>query len=215
MRLLSVLAFAAGLAGGVAIGFPVSRTAVDLLIHPQTAPPSTTASSPPAGGGATPTPAAATPSVQPVLSPSPALSSQPCPPLTAGQSSLDPLPDPPDGYRTESSLDWLGCGSIELPSFTMPASWLLALSFTCPVGTASASARPTASASGGPTVSVVVAASGDSPAVAIALSGTQGDHGDTLSSSIAGSSFTAGAHRLRVAAPTACLWHVAVYPSTA
>jgi len=204
-RLAAAVAFPTGLLIGAAIGLPVAHLLVDLVIHPPaTGSPGTGTGPPPVS-----TPVAAltpTPSSQATPSPTPQATSPPCPALSPGQHSLDALEPAPTSYRAAAGLDWMGCGDATLPSstatFTMSSGWLIAVSYSCPTGTA---------ATGSATVITVtdLAAEEGVSLVALAEGGT--DFGDVISPGLGGAGLDNGPQQLQIMALAPCLWHVAVY----
>lgn len=203
-RLVAYLSLGAGLVLGAGIGLPTAHWVSEVLITPVIAPSSPGPASPsvsPRPSG-TATPIAATPS--PGSTPSPALLA--CPPLASGQQPLGALRPAPAGFAADPTLDWVGCGALTLPlggAFTVPASWLVALAYTCPGGTAAASPGPTVA------VSDLVAAAPAATPEAIAT--RRGDSGSAIDAGAGGAPFAPGSHRLSVLAPPTCLWHLAVY----
>lgn len=211
------MTFVAGLGIGLAIGLPVAHAVVDLVLLRPTGPP---ASSPPAsptpGPGRTPTAAPSpSPTARPSATPVP-LAVPVCAPLAAGQAPLAALAPPPSGYRASAALDWLGCGDEVLPrqpSLSLSGAWLLAISFTCPP-VSRASASPSGSPSAAPPTLAVQerAATGSASQPLAAL---PGDSGESVVSGAAAGALPSGGRLLDVTAPPACLWHLAVYRSTA
>ena len=205
-RLAPVLSLTAGLILGAGIGLPTAHWVAGYLTGTPAAAaasgsfaqPSPTARPQPSSGSS---PAPATPV------PTPTLAETACAPLAAGQQSLDPLHPPPSGYTTDAALDWIGCGAEILPQaggFTVGGTWLVALSYTCPGGTAAASIGATL------TVSQAAAPPGSTPEV---IAQGRADSADVTGGGTAGSALGPGTYRLSVAGPTACLWHLAVYRS--
>jgi hypothetical protein len=208
-RLVSIGPFVAGLVIGLAIGVSLARAVVQLIqpvsaaapvqaVSPASPPPSP---SPPARASPA-TPAAP---ASPSPSPAPSASSLLCPALAAGQPSLDQLEPAPAGYAAEAPLGWLGCGSAGLPPggdggvLHLAQQWLLAVAYTCPLGTAGSAP--------GTTISVVETTAG-SP---VLLAGESGDAGRAIVGGTGAVAFAAGSPHLEVQAPAACLWHIALY----
>jgi len=132
---------------------------------------------------------------------------QACAPLAAGQEPLASLHSPSSGYTMLAALDWLGCGGELLPStgaLTVDVPWLVAISYTCPTGTAAASTGAAL------TVSEAGALPGSSPEV---IAEGRTDSADLTGAGPAGSAIGPGSYRLSVTGPTTCLWHLAVYRS--
>ncbi len=210
--LASLAPFGVGMLLGLVMGLPVAHALVELVLHPGPAGISSSTGLPTSSPSAVATPSA-TPRPTSSATPSPTPSSSPsspiCAPLAAGQHSLDALQAPPPGYAADASLDWLGCGDQTLPSssseFTEAGGWLLALSYSCPAGTATPAA--------GPTITVANSAP-NLGLTALPVADEQGDFGDITSSGLGGAGLSAGSHQLQVGAPGTCLWHLAVYPAT-
>jgi hypothetical protein len=133
--------------------------------------------------------------------------SPPCPALAADQPPLEELEAPPDGYRADADLGWLGCGTAMLPSggaaVHLDQPWLLAISYTCPPGTAGLS----------PGTTLTVMETGPTPSPPVSLGSESGEAGRTIEEGPGGAAFPAGPAQLEVRAPAACLWHVALYPA--
>jgi hypothetical protein len=191
---------------GAGIGLPTAHWVAGFLTRtPGVAATSGSASQPsPAAQprpSSTPSPGPATPI------PTSTASEMACAPLAAGQSPLDALHPPPSGYTMDAALDWLGCGGELLPTagaFTVGDPWLVALSYSCPVGTAAASTGATL------TVSQASDLPGSGPEVIV---DGRADSADVTEGGPAGSAMGPGTYRLSVAGPAACLWHLAVYRS--
>ncbi len=207
------MTFVAGLGIGLAIGLPVAHAVVDLVVLPPT---TASAPSPPVsptpGPGRTPTAAPSpSPTPRPAATPVP-LAVPVCAPLAAGQAPLAALAPPPSGYRASAALDWLGCGDEVLPrqsSLSPSGAWLLAISFTCPP----ASPAPAPPSAPPPTLAVQErTATGSASQLLAALSG---DSGESVVSGAAAGALPSGGRLLDVTAPAACLWHIAVYPTSA
>src|ERR1017187_6442597 len=131
-RLAPVLSLTAGLILGAGIGLPTAHWVAGFLTRV------------PAVGG--PPGSAVQPSSTASPRPSITSSQAACSPLATGQQPLDPLRQPPSGYTADTALDWVGCGAATLPAtvgFTVAGPWLVALSYTCPTGTAPASGGTT------------------------------------------------------------------------
>jgi hypothetical protein len=205
-RLAALLSLGAGLVLGVGIGLPSAHWVSGVLIHPPLASssPSAGSSSPPArpqSSGTLLPSSSATPTSSSTATPSPPT----CSPLAHGQQSLDPLQPPPSGYTADASLDWVGCGDTTVPAvspFTVSGPWLVAVSYTCPSGTAAETTGPTL------IVSQAGVSAGSSPE---AVAEAQGDDANAIYDGLSGSSLGPGSFRLEVAAAPACLWHLAVY----
>ena len=183
-RLAPVLCLTAGVILGAGIGLPTAHWVAGFLI---------------------PTIATAPPSSSSAPVPTPTLSATPCAPLATGQQPLDPLHPPPSGYTAVTTLDWIGCGGELLPpagALAVGGPWLVALSYTCPTGTAAASTGATL------TVSEAGALSGSSPEV---IAEGRTDSADVTGGGPTGSAIGPGSYRLNVTGPTTCLWHLEVY----
>ena len=202
-RLAPVLSLTAGLILGAGIGLPTAHWVAGYLTRtPEVAPSGSAAQTSPT---AQPQPSTASSPAPATPVPTPTLSQTACAPLATGQQPLDPLHTPPAGYTTDAALDWIGCGAERLPpgsGFTVGVPWLVALSYTCPTGTAAASTGATL------TVSQAAAPPGSSPEV---IAQGRADSADVTGGGTAGSALGPGTYRLSVAGPTACLWHLAVY----
>ena len=205
-RLAPILCLAAGFILGSGIGLPTAHWVASFItptptaaVHPSSAAqPSPTA--PPQPSSA-PSPAPDTPIPTATLSP------VACAPLATGQAPLDPLHSPSSGYTKLATLDWLGCGGELLPpagAFTVDVPWLVAISYTCPTGTAAASTGAAL------TVSEAGALPGSSPEV---IAEGRTDSADLTGAGPAGSAIGPGSYRLSVTGPTTCIWHLAVYRS--
>ncbi|MGA2282968.1 MAG: hypothetical protein ABSH07_04700 [Candidatus Dormibacteria bacterium] len=208
-RLAALISLGAGLILGTGIGLPTAHWVAGFLTL--TRAPALAAASPAAGGSSpagrtqpagSPTPVsspAPTPSLTPTASP------PTCSPLANGEQPLDPLRAPPSGYSADAALDWVGCGGATVPAgspFTVSGAWTLAVSYTCPSGTAAQST--------GPTLTVdETAAPADSGTSTIAA--PRGDAADLLEGGLVSLALGAGSYRLNVVTPSACLWHLAVY----
>ena len=202
-RLAPVISLTAGLILGAGIGLPTAHWVAGFLTRN---PPVTAAS----GSAAQPSPtaqpqpsSASSPPATPVATPTPSVMA--CAPLAAGQQPLDPLHAPPSGYTMVVALDWLGCGAELLPpagGFTVGDAWLVALSYSCPAGTAAATTGVTL------TVTQTSAQPGSGPEV---IAEGRADSADITGGEPAGSAVGPGTYRLSVSGPTACLWHLAVY----
>jgi hypothetical protein len=144
-RLLPVISLTAGLILGAGIGFPTAHWVAGFLTPaPPAAVPSSSAAQP--SPTARPQPSSAVSPAPDTPIPTATLSPTACAPLAAGQDPLDPLHSPSSGYTMLAALDWLGCGGELLPSagaFTVGGPWLVAISYTCPTGTAAASTGAT------------------------------------------------------------------------
>ncbi len=216
-RLISLGPFVAGLLIGLAIGVPLAHAVVQLVSQQASA--ATSPSPPSEAASATSVPtASASPSAPPASSPSSSASAAPspgglppvaaplCPALAAGQPSLDALQPPPTGYRAEAALGWLGCGTSTLPPgeagtpVQVDRAWLLAISYTCPLGTVGLSP--------GTMLSVR-----ETAPTSLTLGSASGDAGGAIVDGAGGAAFSAGTEQLEVVAPAACLWHVALYPA--
>ena len=204
-RLAPVLCLTAGVILGAGIGLPTAHWVAGFLIPTiATAPPSSSSAALPSPT-ARPQPSSASSPAPATPVPTATLSATPCVPLATGQQPLDPLHPPPSGYTAVTTLDWIGCGGELLPpagAFAVGSPWLVALSYTCPTGTAAASTGATL------TVSEAGALPGPSPEV-IAEGWT--DSADVTGGGPAGSAIGPGSYRLNVTGPTTCLWHLAVY----
>jgi hypothetical protein len=126
-------------------------------------------------------------------------------PLAAGQQPLDPLRPPPSGYAADPALEWVGCGAGTVPAsspFSLSDPWLVAVSYTCPGGTAvqGSGLTLTVSETGGS------AGSASEPVVE-----SRGDGADVTDGALGGTSLVPGTYRLSVATASACLWHLEVY----
>jgi hypothetical protein len=198
-----------GLVFGALLGLPIARSVVALVAHPSSAGLSAAqAPGPQATPAASPTPRpSASASLSPAASGS-AATAPTCSPLAAGQPPLTALEVPPVSYRADPTLSWVGCGDSSLPSasasFTLAGPWLLAISYSCPAGTTAASTDPT----------LAVLEPLEPPGSGqVSLASERADSADLIAGGLGGTGFAAGAHRLVVEAPAACLWHLAVYPA--
>lgn len=203
-RLAPVLSLTAGVILGAGIGLPTAHWVAGFITQaPLGAGPSGSAVQP--SPTARPQPSS-TASEAPATAVPTAIPSQlACSPLAAGQQPLDPLRPPPTGYRADAALDWVGCGATTLPAtdgFTAAGQWLVALSYTCPTGTAAASSGTAVTVS---ETSTLV----DLGPEAIAVG--RGDSGDVTDGGPDGSALGAGTYHLSVVGPPACIWHLAVY----
>ena len=202
-RLAPVLSLTAGLILGAGIGLPTAHWVAGYLTRtPEVAPSGSAAQTSPT---AQPQPSTASSPAPATPVPTPTPSQTACAPLATGQQPLDPLHTPPAGYTTDAALDWIGCGAERLPpgsGFTVGVPWLVALSYTCPTGTAAASTGATL------TVSQTGALPGSSPEV---IAEGRADSDDVTGGGPAGSAIGPGTYRLSVTGPDACLWHLAVY----
>ncbi|MGO8686289.1 MAG: hypothetical protein ACLQT7_03765 [Candidatus Dormibacteria bacterium] len=202
----AVLALAAGLVLGSGIGLPTAHWVAGFLT------PSLPVTATPSGSTAGPSPSASQPSSAPTTatptSPAPSSAATPsppgCSPLVSGQQPLVPLRSPPSGYKADPALDWIGCGPGTVPaadSLILTGSWLVAVAYTCPGGTAAGGSGSTLTVSeagaAGSGSEVIIESRADSAVV------TGGDLG--------GSPLTPGAYRLSVSVARVCLWHLAVY----
>ena len=205
-RLVPILCLAAGFILGSGIGLPTAHWVAGFLTPaPGAAVPSSPAAQP--SPTARPQPSSAVSPAPATPVPTATVSPTACAPLAIGQQSLAPLHSPPSGYTTLVALDWIGCGAELLPSagaFTVGGPWLVALSYTCPTGTAAASTGATL------TVSEAGALPGSSPEV---IAEGRTDSADLTGAGPAGSAIGPGSYRLSVTGPTTCLWHLAVYRS--
>jgi hypothetical protein len=203
-RLAPVLCLTAGLILGAGIGLPTAHWVAGFLTPtPTVAVPSTSAGLP--SPTARPQPSSASSPAPATPIPTATLSATPCAPLATGQQPLDPLHPPPSGYTAVTTLDWIGCGGELLPpagAFAVGGPWLVALSYTCPAGTAAASTGATL------TVSEAGVLPGSSPEV---IAEGRTDSADVTGGGPAGSAIGPGSYRLNVTGPTTCLWHLAVY----
>ena len=203
-RLVAYLSLGAGLVLGAGIGLPTAHWVSGLFRTPILAPTSPVLASPsgrPRSSG-TATPVAVIPSTS--ATPFPSLLA--CPALASGQQPLGPLRPAPSGFAVDATLDWVGCGAQTLPAtgaFTVAGSWLVAVAYTCPGGTAAASSGPTVA------VSDLVAATPEATPEAIASH--RGDSGSAIDAGPGGAALAPGSYRLSVLAPPTCLWHLAVY----
>ena len=203
--LVAFLSLGAGLVLGAGIGLPTAHWVSEVLIRapvlaPPSAGPASASGGPRSSGTATPIPATPSPSANP----SPSLLA--CPALASGQQPLSSLRLVPSGFAADPTLDWVGCGVQTLPAtaaFTVTGTWLVAVAYTCPGGTAAASSGPT----------VVVGDLGAAAPAASpeAIASHRGDSGSTIDAGPGGMALAPGSYRLNVLAPSTCLWHLAVY----
>lgn len=205
-RLAPVIFLTVGLILGAGIGFPTAHWVAGFLTPPPTAAvPSSSAAQPSPTARPQPSSAASPAPGTPI--PTATLSPTACAPLAAGQEPLASLHSPSSGYTMLAALDWLGCGGELLPStgaLTVDVPWLVAISYTCPTGTAAASTGAAL------TVSEAGALPGSSPEV---IAEGRTDSADLTGAGPAGSAIGPGSYRLSVTGPTTCLWHLAVYRS--
>jgi len=205
-RLAPILCLAAGLLLGSGIGLPTAHWVAGILTPaPGAAVPSSPAAQ--ASPAARPQPSSAASPAPATPVPTATASPTACAPLAIGQQPLAPLHSPPSGYTALAALDWIGCGAAHLPSagaVTLGGPWLVALSYTCPTGTAAAS-------TGAPlTVSEAGALTGSGPQV---IAEGRTDSADLTGGGPAGSAISPGSYHLSVEGPSTCLWHLAVYRS--
>jgi len=204
-RLVAYLSLGAGLVLGAGIGLPTAHWVSEVLIRTPILAPTSPGPASPSGSprsSGTATPIAVTPA--PSSTPSPSLLA--CPALASGQQPLGPLRPAPSGFAADTTLDWVGCGAQTLPAtsaFTVAGTWLVAVAYTCPGGTAAASSGPTVA------VSDLVAATPEATPEAIASH--RGDSGSAIDAGPGGAALAPGSYRLSVLAPPTCLWHLAVY----
>jgi hypothetical protein len=204
-RLVAYLSLGAGLVLGAGIGLPTAHWVSEVLIRaPVLAPtspgPASAGGSPRSSGTAAPISAAPSPSS------TPSASLLACPALASGQQPLGPLHPAPSGFAADAALDWVGCGAQTLPAmgaFTVAGTWLLAVAYTCPGGTAAAAS--------GPTVTVSDLQATASAAAPAAIASHRGDSASAVDGGPGGAALAPGSYRLSVAAPPACLWHLAIY----
>jgi hypothetical protein len=204
-RVVAYLSLGAGLVLGAGIGLPTAHWVSEVLIGPHALAPTSPGPAAPTGSprssGIAP-PITATPS--PSSTPSPSLLA--CSPLASGQQALGALRPAPSGFAADPTLDWVACGALTLPvsgAFTVPGTWLIAVAYTCPGGTAAASSGPTVA------VSDLLAAAPAATPEAIATQ--RGDSGSAIDAGPGGAPLAPGSYRLSVLAPSTCLWHLAVY----
>jgi len=202
----ALVPLAAGLVLGTGMGLPIAHWVAGVLAHPAplAAPPGAGAQASPAarpGPSSSPAPAGAgvpTPSATPIASP------PTCSPLASGQQPLAPLRSPPLGYGAVAALDWVGCGTEAVPSgsaFTIGASWLVAVSYTCPTGTA---------AKAGESVLSVSESSPPFSSISVIVIQNRADSADLIGGA-GGVGLEPGSYWLTLVTSPACLWHLAVY----
>lgn len=205
-RVAALVPLVAGLVLGTGMGLPIAHWVAGVLAHPAplAAPSGSGAPTSPAaqpGPSSTPLPSRAalsTPSATPAPSP------PTCSPLASGQQPLEPLRSPPLGYGAVAALDWVGCGSEAVPAgsvFTVGASWLVAVSYTCPSGIATQAVEPTLSVS----ESSPPFTSGSEVVIE-----NRADSADVIGGA-GGLGLQPGSYRLTLVTSPACLWHLAVY----
>jgi hypothetical protein len=204
-RLVPVLSLTAGLILGAGIGIPTAHWVAGFLTRvPAVGGPPGSAVQP--SSTALPLPSITSSPAPATAVPTPTPSQAACSPLATGQQPLDPLRQPPSGYTADTALDWVGCGAATLPAtdgFTVAGPWLVALSYTCPTGTAPAS--------GGTTTLTVSETSSLADVGPQAIVAGRSDSADVTDGGPDGSALGAGAYHLNVVGPLACIWHLAVY----